>query len=66
MNSDDAGLKCRCGLIVPRDQLVDFVCPECRLARILTEHDRPSPDRVGMAMPGQDYDLFSTRGQEDP
>ena len=40
----EAGLKCRCGLIVPRDQMVDYLCPECRLARILTEYDRPTPD----------------------
>jgi len=42
--SKEAGLKCRCGLIVPREQMVDHLCPECRLARILTEYDRPTPD----------------------
>ena len=40
----EAGLQCRCGLIIPREQLVDYQCPECRLARILTEYDRPVPD----------------------
>jgi hypothetical protein len=40
----EAGLQCRCGLIVPRDQMVDCLCPECRLARILTEYDRPAPE----------------------
>ena len=40
----ESGLQCRCGLIVPRDQFVNCLCPECRLARILTEYDRPVPD----------------------
>jgi hypothetical protein len=40
----EAGLKCRCGLIVPRDQMVDYLCPECRLVQILTKYDRPTPD----------------------
>ncbi|WP_319525656.1 hypothetical protein [uncultured Desulfosarcina sp.] len=40
----EAGLKCRCGLIVPREQMIDYLCPECRLALILTEYDRPTPD----------------------
>ncbi|WP_319410133.1 hypothetical protein [uncultured Desulfosarcina sp.] len=64
--NDEPGLQCRCGLIVPREQLVGYLCPECRLARILTEYDRPSPDRVAMAMPGPDRELFSTKGQEEP
>ena len=40
----EAGLQCRCGLIVPRVQMVNYLCPECRLAMILTEFDRPAPD----------------------
>ena len=43
-NLKESGLKCRCGLVIPREQLVDYLCPECRLARILTEYDRPVPD----------------------
>ena len=43
-NPKESGLQCRCGLIIPREQLVDYLCPECRLARILTEYDRPVPD----------------------
>ena len=64
LNSEkpEAGLRCRCGLLVPRDQMVDYLCPECRLARILTEYDRPSPDRVRMTLPGSNDGLFSTQG----
>ena len=58
----EAGLQCRCGLIFPRDQLVDYLCPECRLARILTEYDRPSPDRIQMTFSGRDNGLFLTQG----
>ena len=43
-NPKESGLQCRCGLVIPREQLVDYLCPECRLARILTEYDRPAPD----------------------
>lgn len=62
----EVGLRCRCGLIVPREKMVDFLCPECRLARILTEYDRPSPDCVGMSFPGRSYRLFTARGQDLP
>lgn len=58
----ETGLRCRCGLTIPRDYLVDNLCPECRLARILTEYDRPSPDRVHMTFPGRRYGTFSTQG----
>jgi hypothetical protein len=61
-NKPETGLQCRCGLIIPRDQLVDYLCPECRLARILNEYDRPSPDRVQMTFPGRRNGLFSTQG----
>ena len=40
----EAPMICRCGLAVPREKMVDYLCPECRLARILTEYDRPVPD----------------------
>ena len=61
----EVGLQCCCGRIVRRDELVNFRCPECRLAGILTKHDRPPPDRVSMSQPGQDYGMFSTfRGGE--
>ena len=58
----EAGLQCRCGLILPRDQLVDYLCPECRLARILTEYDRPSPDWIQMTFYSCDDGLFLTQG----
>ena len=44
----EIGLKCRCGLIVPRKQMIEngYLCPDCRLARILTEYDRPVPETM--------------------
>ena len=59
--SQKTGLRCHCGLVVPRDQLVDFLCPECRLVRILTEYDRPAPGQVSIELPGGDPGLFATR-----
>ena len=62
----DEHLVCRCGLRIHREKMVDYLCPECRLARILTEHARPSPDRVMSDLPGRDAGLFSSKGQEIP
>jgi NMD protein affecting ribosome stability and mRNA decay len=45
-----APLRCRCGLEYPPEDFINGLCPECRLARILTEHDRPAPDRVEMEL----------------
>ena len=62
----DEHLVCRCGLHVHREQLVDYLCPECRLAMILTEYDRPSPDRVMSDLPRPHTRIFSARGAIKP
>ena len=57
-------LVCRCGLAVPAEQFAQngYLCPQCRLARILTEYDRPAPDQVRSTLPAGDDYLFSIKG----
>ena len=57
-------LVCRCGLAVPAEQFAQngYLCPQCRLARILTEYDRPAPDQVRSTLPAGDDHLFSIKG----
>ena len=42
----NAPLRCHCGLEYSPEDFVNGLCLECQLARILTEHDRPAPDRI--------------------
>lgn len=52
-------MKCHCGVMVPIKELIDngYMCFDCRIALVLTEHDRPSPDRVSSTII-QDKGIF--------
>lgn len=54
LNPAGVGLRCHCGLVARVSELVNGLCPGCRLAEILVRDDMASPDRIGTFYRAQD------------